>query len=110
MEFGSYDDYIEYKRKKNLLKKFKSTGKKIGVLMKAVARFDSSGKLHAERRDEGEGDTKKGAAPEATSQSVKAPAAASVKQTEPPPRRKSSKRRNGTPRCSTRSPPSPSES
>ena len=84
VEFGSYDDYIEYKRKKNLLKKFKSTGKKIGVLMKAVARFDSSGKLHAERRDEGEGDTKKGAAPEATSQSVKAPAVASVKQTEPP--------------------------
>ena len=75
MEFGSYDDVIEYKRKKNLLKKFKGTGKKISILMKATAGFDLSGKARAERRDEGKEEPKKdakvakGAAPEATTPS-----------------------------------------
>ena len=69
MEFASYEDYIEYKRKKNLLKKFKGATKKINILMKATAGFDQSGKARAERREEeGRAETKKDAAALGTGQ------------------------------------------
>ena len=116
MEFGSYDDCVEYKRKKNLLRKFRGTGKKISVLMRAVAGFDSSGKTRAERRDEGEGDPKKGAAPEATAQSQQtgkataAAAAAAAEETQPPTPTEEFEASEWDSAVFDCSPPSPSES
>ena len=93
MEFASYEDYIEYKRKKNLLKKFKGATKKINILMKATAGFDQSGKARAERREEeGRAETKKDAAAPGTGQpssskgtaAPPAAAAARVNEIQPP--------------------------
>ena len=98
MEFASYEDYIEYKRKKNLLKKYKGASKKIGFLMKATAGFEQSGKARAERREDGAAETKKNAAakgdaaapgaaaPSSSKGTAAAEAAARVDEIQPPAR------------------------
>ena len=118
MEFASYEDYIEYKRKKNLLKKFKGATKKINILMKATAGFDQSGKARAERREEeGRAETKKDAAAPGTGQPSSSKGTAAPPPPPPPPastrsslqprrRRRSSNRPSGKPPRLTRTRPS----